>query len=147
MLLKKEWIGSLFSKNKIFNIDYDNVDDLKYGIINLCNLLKQDIFLIKVFSKDPLNEHFKNDCKKILNIQSFNIYLMDNVEILKQIDFSKIRLLNIYSTKNKFMNRNLNEMIKYCPFSVGLDNYLEYTKTSINLTEYDNITISQLPIR
>ncbi len=146
MFLKKELFSNLFSKNAIFDIEYENIQDLKYGIINLSNLLKKDIFAIQIFANDPLNEYFKNDAQNIISFKNFIIYLVDKVEMIEQIDFSKLRFLNIYTIENQFINYDFNKILKNCSFDLGLDNYLEYTKVIINLSKYDSDIILKLKI-
>ncbi len=146
MFLKKELFSNLFSKNAIFDIEYENIQDLKYGIINLSNLLKKDIFAIQIFANDPLNEYFKNDAQNIISFKNFIIYLVDKIEMIEQIDFSKLRFLNIYTIENQFINYDFNKILKNCSFDLGLDNYLEYTKVIINLSKYDSDIILKLKI-
>ncbi len=144
MFLKKEIFSSLFSKNAIYNIEYESLQDLKYGIINLSNLLKKGAFVIRIFSNDPLNEYFKGKDKNMINFPDFNIYLVDEIEIIEQIDFSTLRFIEIYTIENHFVNCEFDEMLKHYSFNLGLDNYLEYTKVIIDLSKYDDDIISKL---
>lgn len=144
MFLKKKIFDNFFSKDKIFDIKYDSIQDLRCGIIDLCNLLKKDIFLIQIFSKDPLNDQLKNVCNKILNFNNYNIYLIDNIEFLEQIDFLNLRFLNIYTIESRVACGDVKELMKRRTFSLGVDNYFEDVKIEINLIKYDDITISKL---
>ena len=56
MFLKKELFHIPFSKYNEFSFEYEDINDLKYGILNLCYLLKKDIFLIQVFEKETSYE-------------------------------------------------------------------------------------------
>ena len=59
MFLKKELIQIPFSKVRSFDLVYDDEEDLKFGIINLCRLLNKGMFLIQVFLGDSINELLK----------------------------------------------------------------------------------------
>ncbi len=51
MYLKKKFIQIPFSNKKSFSIIYSDENDLKNGVIKLCNYLKKETFWFKCFHK------------------------------------------------------------------------------------------------
>lgn len=147
MFLKKELLHIPFLKRKCFNIEYDDIKDLKLGVVSLCELLKKDAFLIQIFTGDPLNEEFRGGSDNLCKYKNFNVYLIKNVEAVKRLNFENIRFLNIYGIDNRFVTDEFNEMIKCSSFSLGFDNCFEYTKIIIDFSKYDDCIISKLPLR
>ena len=147
MFLKKELLHISFFKRKCFNIEYDDIKDLKLGVVSLCELLKKDVFLIQIFTGDPLNEEFREKNDNLFKYENFNVYLIKNLEAVKRLNFENIRFLNIYGIDNRFVTDEFNEMIKCSSFYLKFDNYFDYTKAIIDFSKYDDWIISKLPLR
>ena len=131
----------------MFNIEYENVEDLKLEIFDLCELLKKDFLLFQIFMQDTINEQFKSECKKVFNYKCYNIYMSENANVLNKIDFENLRFLNIYGLEGQFSSVDFigyDKMIKNYSFCLGFDNYLDYAKASINFARYDNSIVSKL---
>lgn len=146
----KEFLRISFSNVKRFNMIYDDGEDLKFGIVNLCNLLQKDMLLLEVFVKDPLHKLLEEKSKRVVHFKSFNCYLfetVDAVNIFEQSNFESIRYLNIFAIEERDIGDNPGAMIKSSAFSIELDNYLEHTKININFMKYDDATILKLPIK
>lgn len=147
MFLKKDKVHNLFSKYDVFNINYNDIEELKIGILKLCKLLEKDIVIFKIFSNDSLNDQFSKVSKKVINYKNFNYYLISDIEIINEIDFNKLRFLEIYSNQKIDNDENIEKMLNSYSFNIGLDNYLEYTKIIINLNDYDSSIISIIEIQ
>lgn len=146
MFLKKDKVHNLFLKYDVFNINYNDIEELKIGILKLCKLLEKDIVIFKIFSNDGLNAQFFKVSKKVINYKNFNYYLISDIEIINEIDFNKLRFLEIYSNQKIDNDENIEKMLNSYSFNIGLDNYLEYTKIIINLNDYDSSIISKIEI-
>lgn len=146
MFLKKDKVHNLFLKYDVFNINYNDIEELKIGILKLCKLLEKDIVIFKIFSNDGLNDQFFKVSKKVINYKNFNYYLISDIEIINEIDFNKLRFLEIYSNQKIDNDENVEKMLNSYSFNIGLDNYLEYTKIIINLNDYDSSIISKIEI-
>ncbi len=138
MYLKKNLIQMPFSSKKSFSIKYSDENDLKQGIIKLCNHLQKGTFIVQVFLLDSINtvlSMYNNSLK----YKNFNYYAFDNLTFLNDLSFSELRFLNIYA-----LNRNclidmvqLKDAQKNYSFQLGFDNYLEYVEIIINYRYYD----------
>ncbi len=146
MYLKKKSIQIPFSNKKSFSIIYSDENDLKNGVIKLCNYLKKETFLVQVFSKDRLNEIltiYDNNCLKYKN---FNYYKINNLKFLNNLSFNELRFLNIYSlNQNSIINvTKLKDTEVNYTFQLGFDNYLEYVEIIINYNFYDEKIINSI---
>ncbi|MCI9032196.1 MAG: hypothetical protein HFK09_06765 [Clostridia bacterium] len=147
MFLKKEVLQVPFLKIKCFDLIYEDSNDLRYGIINLCNLLKKDIFIFEVFSKDPLNGILKANCKEVINYRNFICYFKKDIDIIRQLNFESVRFLCIYAIKEQFIENNMINILKSFSFGFELDNYSESVKIKINYDDYDDSVISKIQIK
>lgn len=146
MYLKKKFIQIPFSNKKNFSIIFSDENDLKNGVIKLCNYLKKETFLVQVFSQDRLNEIlciYDNNC---LNYKNFNYYKIDNLKFLNDLSFEKLRFLNIYSlNQNSRLDvTRLKDAQDNYTFQLGFDNYLEYVEIIINYGYYDEKLINKI---
>ena len=139
MYLKKKFIQIPFSNKKSFSIIYSGENDLKNGVIKLCNYLKKETFLVQVFSQDRLNEILSIYDNNYLNYKNFNYYKIDNLKFLNNLSFEEFRFLNIYSlNQNSRLDINrLKDAQDNYTFQLGFDNYLEYVELIINYDYYD----------
>ncbi|MBS5853397.1 MAG: hypothetical protein KIC61_07220 [Staphylococcus sp.] len=139
MYLKKKFIQIPFSNKKSFSIIYSGENDLKNGVIKLCNYLKKETFLVQVFSQDRLNEILSIYDNNYLNYKNFNYYKIDNLKFLNNLSFEELRFLNIYSlNQNSRLDINrLKDAQDNYTFQLGFDNYLEYVELIINYDYYD----------
>ncbi len=139
MYLKKKFIQIPFSNKKSFSIIYSGENDLKNGVIKLCNYLKKETFLVQVFSQDRLNEILSIYDNNYLNYKNFNYYKIDNLKFLNNLSFEELRFLNIYSLNlNSRLDINrLKDAQDNYTFQLGFDNYLEYVELIINYDYYD----------
>ncbi len=139
MYLKKKFIQIPFSNKKSFSIIYSDENDLKNGVIKLCNYLKKETFLVQVFSQDRLNEILSIYDNNYLNYKNFNYYKIDNLKFLNNLSFEELRFLNIYSlNQNSRLDINrLKDAQDNYTFQLGFDNYLEYVELIINYDYYD----------
>lgn len=139
MYLKKKFIQIPFSNKKGFSIIYSGENDLKNGVIKLCNYLKKETFLVQVFSQDRLNEILSIYDNNYLNYKNFNYYKIDNLKFLNNLSFEELRFLNIYSlNQNSRLDINrLKDAQDNYTFQLGFDNYLEYVELIINYDYYD----------
>ena len=146
MYLKKKFIQIPFSNKKSFSILFSDENDLKNGVIKLCNYLKKETFLVQVFSQDRLNEIlciYDNNC---LNYKNFNYYKIDNLKFLNDLSFEELRFLNIYSlNQNSRLDvTRLKDAQDNYTFQLGFDNYLEYVEIVINYNYYDKRKINNI---
>ena len=139
MYLKKKFIQIPFSNKKSFSIIYSGENDLKNGVIKLCNYLNKETFLVQVFSQDRLNEILSIYDNNYLNYKNFNYYKIDNLKFLNNLSFEELRFLNIYSlNQNSRLDINrLKDAQDNYTFQLGFDNYLEYVELIINYDYYD----------
>ena len=139
MYLKKIFIQIPFSNKKSFSIIYSDENDLKNGVIKLCNYLKKETFLVQVFSQDRLNEILSIYDNNYLNYKNFNYYKIDNLKFLNNLSFEELRFLNIYSlNQNSRLDINrLKDAQDNYTFQLGFDNFLEYVELIINYDYYD----------
>lgn len=146
MNLKKKVIQLPFSKKKCFSIIFSDVNDLKNGVIKLCNYLKKGIYLVQVFPGDNLN-NILNLYSNKMYYKKFNYYLIDSLEFIFSVRFEELRFLNIYSI-NKNNNLTDLEQINFAEenynFQLGFDNYLEYVEIIINCDCYDQIMLKNI---
>ena len=146
MYLKKKFIQIPFSNKKSFSIIYSDENDLKNGVIKLCNYLKKETYLIQVFLGDSLNtvlSMYSNNC---LNYKNFNYYIIDNLNFLNNLSFEKLRFLNVYSlNQNNLIDiAQLKNAQENYTFQLGFDNYLEYVEIMINYDYYDEKLINKI---
>ena len=149
MYLKKELIQIPFSSKKSFSIIYLDENDLKNGVIKLCNYLKNGTFLIQVFSKSRLNEIFNINKNNCINHKNFNYYNIDNLDFLNDIPFEKLRFLNIYSLNQNCLVDNiwqLKNVFENYTFQLCFDNYLETVKIIIGYSYYDKKMIDNIMV-
>lgn len=128
-------------------MEYEDTNDLKLGVVELCELLKKDALLIRVFAYDALNELLRTKCKKVFNDDNFNVYLIENIKVIEQITFDNLRFLDIYGIEDQFISDDFSMMVKHCSFNLGLDNYFEYTELIVEFDQYDDSIKSQLIVQ
>lgn len=146
MYLKKKFIQIPFSNKKSFSIIYSDENDLKNGVIRLCDYLKKETFLVQVFSQDRLNEILSIYDNNYLNCKNFNYYKIDNLKFLNNLSFEELRFLNIYSLdQNSIIDlTHLKDAQNNYAFQLGFDNYLEYVEIIINYGYYDEKLINKI---
>ena len=86
MHLKKKFIQTPFSNKKSFSLTYSDENDLKNGVINLCDYLKKGTFLIEVFFN--IIFHISTTNNLLLFICFFhtnNSYSKNNYNIKKEV--------------------------------------------------------------
>ena len=144
MVLQKSYTIP-FYKRKSFNLSYLNEDDLREGVIEICNLLKKDIFIVQIFPAEFIAECLDKYCISRIKHYNFYYYYLKDLRVLNNIELSKVRFMNIYSIENPYydMNRLVNNL-KRTTFSLGLDNYLEYSKIEINYSCYGKEVLKKL---
>lgn len=146
MYLKKKFIQIPFLNRKIYSIIYSDENDLKNGVIKLCNYLKKGPFLIRVFSGDNLNSILSLYSNSSLNYKNFTYYKIDDLNFLDNISFEGLRFLNIYAVNQNClidMSKLKNVQENYT-FQLGFDNYLEYVEIVINYNYYDKRKIDNI---
>lgn len=145
MYLKKKFIQIPFSNKKSFSITYSDENDLKNGVIKLCNYLKKGTYLIQVFLGDSLNTVLSTYSHNCLNYKNFNYYIIDNLNFLNNLSFEKLRFLNVYSlNQNNLIDiAQLKDAQENYTFQLGFDNYLEYVEIIINYDYYDEKLIKK----
>lgn len=146
MYLKKKFIQISFSNKKSFSIIYSDENDLKNGVIKLCDYLKKETFLVSVLSQDRLNEILSIYDNNYLNCKNFNYYKIDNLKFLNNLSFEELRFLNIYSLdQNSIIDlTHLKDAQNNYTFQLGFDNYLEYVEIIINYGYYDEKLINKI---
>lgn len=146
MYLKKSFIQIPFLNRKIYSIIYSDENDLKNGVIKLCNYLKKGTFLIQVFSGDNLNSVLSLYSNNRLNYKNFNYYTIDNLNFLNNLSFEGLRFLNIYAVnQNSLIDMaKLKDVQENYTFQLGFDNYLEYVEIVINYNYYDKKRIDNI---
>lgn len=146
MYLKKKFIQIPFSHKKSFSITYSDENDLKNGVIKLCNYLKKGTYLIQVFLGDSLNTVLSTYSNNCLNYKNFNYYIIDNLNFLNNLSFEKLRFLNVYSlNQNNLIDiAQLKDAQENYTFQLGFDNYLEYVEIIINYDYYDEKLINKI---
>ena len=148
MHLKKKFIQTPFSNKKSFSLTYSDENDLKNGVINLCDYLKKGTFLIEVFSEDILNEVLSRYSNYCLNSKNFNYYTIDNLEFISNLSFEGLRFLNIYSlNKSSLIDlTQLKDAQENYTFQLVFDNYLESVEIIINYSYYDKKIIDNVSV-
>lgn len=146
MYLKKKFIQIPFFNKKSYSVIYSDENDLKNGVIKLCNYLKKGTFLIQVFLGDILNETLKLYSNNCFNYKNFNYYTIDNLKFLNDLFFEELRFLNIYSlNKNSLIDLyQLNDLQKNYTFQIAFDNYLEYVEVTVNYNYYEEKIIDNI---
>lgn len=147
MLLKKLLLQLPFSDKKRYNLVYDDFDDLKFGTINMCNLLKKDFFVFQIFAKDPLNDLMKQCSDCVIEVKNFVYYIVQDVDICERLNFAEIRFLCVYAIMGSLDSSDLRSMIESNAFSLEFDNYLEHTQILIDFSKYDSGILSKLNLR
>ena len=147
MYLKKKIIQIPFLNKKAYSIIYSDENDLKNGVIKLCNYLKKGTFLIQVFSRDNLNSVLSLHSNNRLNYKNFNYYTIDNLNFLNNLSFDGLRFLNIYAVNQSYLiddMAKLKDVQEKYAFQLGFDNYLEYVEIVINYGYYDEKLINKI---
>ena len=147
MYLKKKIIQIPFLNKKAYSIIYSDENDLKNGVIKLCNYLKKGTFLIQVFSRDNLNSVLSLHSNNRLNYKNFNYYTIDNLNFLNNLSFDGLRFLNIYAVNQSYLiddMAKLKDVQEKYAFQLGFDNYLEYVEIVINYNYYDRRKIDNI---
>ena len=146
MYLKKKFIQIPFLNRKIYSIIYSDENDLKNGVIKLCDYLKKGTFLIQVFSGDNLNSVLSLYSNNRLNYKNFNYYTIDNLNFLNNLSFEGLRFLNIYAINQNCLidMAKLKDVQENYTFHLGFDNYLEYVEIVINYNYYDRRKIDNI---
>ena len=146
MYLKKNFIQIPFLNRKIYSIMYSDENDLKNGVIKLCNYLKQGTFLIQVFSGDNLNSVLSLYSNNSLNYKNFSYYTIDDLNFLNNLSFEGLRFLNIYAVnQNSLIDMaKLKDVQENYTFQLGFDNYLECVEIVINYNYYDKKKINNI---
>ena len=147
MYLKKKLIQIPFLNKKVYSIIYSDENDLKNGVIKLCNYLKKGTFLIQVFSRDNLNSVLSLHSHNRLNYKNFNYYTIDNLNFLNNLSFDGLWFLNIYAVNQSYLiddMAKLKDVQEKYAFQLGFDNYLEYVEIVINYNYYDRRKIDNI---
>ncbi len=136
--LKKSFFQNPFSKNKKYNFIYEDYEDLKEGVLNLEKLLNCSPLIIKINSFSDLNGIIKD--KKVMSIKSYNYYLVEDLDFLKEVPFGLIQGMSIYFSDRKVTENNILSVIKNQPdFHVYLDNIDAKAFIKINNKKYSEI--------
>lgn len=145
MILKKRF-WCLFSNVKLYEIQYEDEVDFRANLLKLLTQLKKELYLIQVFSPDPVNTIIKKLCNTNgLIVKNFTFYQVWDLDTISKIDFSHVRFMRIcIIEKNDLDENNLNKMIRQCPCMIELDNYLEIAEARIDLSRYSLKDINEL---
>ena len=134
-----------FGRQKHFRMIYEDTNDLKAGIIHLCELLKKDIFWVEVFNRDSLNAWISEFSQGMFHYKNFNIYSCESVtKMMEPLNLDATRFLNIYSLETEYISENVRKTKGNCSFNLGLDNYLDYTEGMVDISRYDEATLAKL---
>lgn len=135
--LKEKRLNNLFFKYKKYDFVYDDENALKSVVIDLLGLLRQDLFVVKLFSSDDLNGVFAlRQCQKFSS-GNFNYYVLNDDSALAQIDFCDLRFMEILLiNESDFGDCPIKDISKKSSTVLSLDNYLETTELIINPKKY-----------
>lgn len=147
MVLKKLLLQLPFSDKKRYDLVYDDLDDLKSGTINMCNVLKKDFFVFQIFAKDPLDDLIKQCSVRVIEDKNFVYYIVEDIDICEQLHFNEIRFLSIYVISGSIIDSELRYILDSYVFSLELDNYFEHTQILIDFSKYDSGILSKLNLR
>lgn len=145
MYIKSVFIPSL--KIKRFKVVEENDDVFKAGVVDLCNILKKDIFVVQVFAQAPFQEPLirllGEECKSVVSYKQFNFYTLENVDFFKKIDLDETMFLRIISLPESEYNNNPENIFKAFAFYLDESNE-DYTQMFINFSKYDEAAIEKL---
>lgn len=146
MYLKKKFIQIPFLNRKSYSIMYSDENDLKNGVIKLCNCLKKGTFLIQIFSGDNLNSVLSLYSNNRFNYKHFSYYTVDDLIFLNNLSFEGLRFLNIYAVNQNCLidMAKLKDIQENYAFQLGFDNYLEYVEIVINYNYYDKKMVNKI---
>ena len=141
MFLKKIMIP--LQKLSSYEFTYDDETDLKLGIEKMLSMLKSDKFIVQVFLKDEINSLIKKG-ENYFNYKNYTIYMLDDLEFLKKINFFGLRYMTIYGLEEDVCyNNDIIQMIKQCSFMIEFDNYLEVSNIKIDFSRYEDKIVKE----
>ena len=115
------------------NYSFDSEpEDLSNDIVETCRILKKGLYIIKVFSVDPLNNTLLLNACYISRKGNFKYYLCDQVDFLRVIDFTTAKHICVYSVlkiddqqiNDEYLNNNFT-------FYICFENYLDTSQLII----------------
>lgn len=140
LLLKKRL--TILNKFKTFvPVDCDNIT--MSDILDVCKSLNKGYLVIKVFSKEPINQTIVPYSVYTCCSGNFCLYVMDAVDSLFDINITTIRHICIYTIPKPFNStQNILQMIEQSPFCFIDDNYMEVFEFNIFLQAYETDIMS-----
>ena len=137
MQITKKRFQTHFDKKRTYELDYSDERDLSDGIVSICKTLNVGTFVIQLFLGDSISESICSMEHKTIRIGNFCYYLVSDINFIKNINLYRTRFLNIFSIKESdFHMEALKNIPKISAFALQLDNYLEYTEITIDLSRY-----------
>lgn len=148
MHLKKKNLQFSFSKTKEYSIEYNDSIDLRDGIINLCNSLKKNKIVVRVFKNETINSLLEQTSKyPKISHDIFYYYILDDVNFLYNINLDSTRFICFYAVNDVPSDLNYKKLPRKSSFRICLDNYLETTDALINFKCYDKDILDSLFIK
>ena len=149
MHLKKKKLQFSFSKTKEYSIEYNDNVDLRDGIINLCNSLKKNKIVVRVFKNETINSLLEQTGKyPKISHDNFYYYILDDVNFLYNINLDSTRFICFYAVTDAASDlNNIKKLPHRSSFCICLDNYLETTDARINFKCYDKDILDSLFIK
>ena len=119
--------------------------DLVANVIAVCDNLNAGIFVIEVFSRDPLNESIFHNHENIGSEANLSFYQHYDVDFLNDLNLENVRHMCIYSVPTAFdIVGNRKWLAKHSKLMIIFDNYLETSELVICKDFYPSVIIEHL---
>lgn len=115
-LFKSQYLSYSFETGK---------GNLSNDVIEVCNMLKKDLIVIEVFSKDTLNDILLSNSLFISQYGNFNYYVCNQIEFFNFISFIDVRYIGIYSIEELPLPINNKSLNNNYAFFICFENYLD----------------------
>ena len=113
-------------------------EKLSDTVTEICNVLKNGVIVVEVFSKDPLNNTLDLNSKFFSQNGNFNYYICEQTDFFKNINFFNAKYISIYSIEElppkittKFLNNNFT-------FFICFENYFDTSHLKVYLEQYSD---------
>ena len=137
MILKKaNLIGNLFGFRS-YEIDFDDYDDLRKGLISLCDLLKKDFFVIETVSNALVADAIEKSAIQKMQFKNRCFFFVSDLGFLTHLDFSKECFLTVYTISEDCLTAgSANQIMKSAGFSLCIDDYSLFASVTLRKKQY-----------
>lgn len=144
ILKKKNPISNLFGFRN-YEIDFDDYDDLRKGLISLCDLLKKDFFVIETVSIGLAADAIEKSAIKKMQFKNRCFFFANDLGFLKHLDFSKECFITIYTiSEDCFAADNANQVMKSAGFCLCIDDYSLFAAITLRKKQYNENIFKRL---